>query len=89
MTAREAQPHPVQSDRGLAHNSMSQVEVMAQSVAGIAPSAVMATGPALIVLFAGQGAWLSYVAATVVVVLVGLVVAQFGPRFASPGLLYS
>ena len=89
MTAREAQPHPVHSDRGLAHGSMSQVEVMAQSVAGIAPSAVMATGPALIVLFAGQGAWLSYVAATVVVVLVGLVVAQFARRFASSGSLYS
>src|SRR3954469_16528772 len=68
---------------------MSQVEVLAQSVAGIAPSAVMATGPALIVLFAGQGAWLSYVAATIVVVLVGRCVAQFGRRFASSGSLYS
>jgi amino acid transporter len=68
---------------------MSQLEVMAQSVAGIAPSAVMATGPALIVLYAGQGAWLSYLAATVVVVLVGLCVAQFGRRFASSGSLYS
>ena len=62
---------------------------MAQSVAGIAPSAVMATGPVLIVLFAGPGAWLSYVAATVVVVLVGLCVAQFARRFASSGSLYS
>jgi amino acid transporter len=80
---------PVQSDRGLAHNSMSQLEVMAQSVAAIAPSAVMATGPALIVLYAGNGAWLSYLAAIVVVVLVGLCVAQFGRRFASSGSLYS
>jgi amino acid transporter len=77
------------SDRGLAHDSMSQLEVMAQSVAGIAPSAVMATGPALIVLSAGNGAWLSYLAAMVVVVLIGLVVAQFGRRFASSGSLYS
>src|SRR3954451_24139556 len=68
---------------------MSQLEVMAQSVAGIAPSAVMATGPALIVVYAGGGAWLSYLAATVVVVLVGLCVAQFGRRFASSGSLYS
>ncbi|MCW2695986.1 MAG: Amino acid permease [Modestobacter sp.] len=81
--------NPVHSDRGLAHGSMTQVEVMAQSVAGIAPSAVMATGPALIVLFAGPGAWLSYVAATIIVVLVGLVVAQFARRFASSGSLYS
>ncbi|MGY1631636.1 APC family permease [Geodermatophilus sp. SYSU D01186] len=89
MSGPEPQPHAVHPDRGLAHNSMSQVEVLSQSVAGIAPSAVMATGPALIVLFAGQGAWLSYVAATIVVVLVGLVVAQFGRRFASSGSLYS
>ena len=80
---------PVHSDHGLAHDSMSQVEVLSQSVAGIAPSAAMATTPALIVLYAGQGAWLSYVAATVVVVLVGLCVAQFGRRFASSGSLYS
>jgi amino acid transporter len=79
----------VRSDQGLAHESMTQAEVMAQSVAGIAPSAVMATGPALIVLFAGPGAWLSYVAATIIVVLVGLVVAQFARRFASSGSLYS
>ncbi|WP_448616686.1 APC family permease [Modestobacter sp. URMC 112] len=87
---RAAEDRPaVHSDKGLAHESMSQAEVMAQSVAGIAPSAVMATGPALIVLFAGPGAWLSYLAATIIVVLVGLVVAQFARRFASSGSLYS
>lgn len=93
MSTREVEPplggQPVRSDSGLAHNSMSQLEVMAQSVAAIAPSAVMATGPALIVLYAGEGAWLSYLAAIVVVVLVGLCVAQFGRRFASSGSLYS
>jgi amino acid transporter len=68
---------------------MSQAEVMAQSVAGIAPTAVMATGPALIVLYAGSGAWISYLAATIIVVLVGLCVAQFARRFASAGSLYS
>ena len=88
MSAEAEQP-ATHSDTGLAHDSMSQLEVMAQSVAGIAPSAVMATGPALIVVYAGGGAWLSYLAATVVVVLVGLCVAQFGRRFASSGSLYS
>jgi amino acid transporter len=82
-------PHPAHSDTGLAHGSMSQLDVMAQSVAGIAPSAAMATTPALIALYAGNGAWLSYVAATVVVILVGLVATQFGRRFASSGSLYS
>jgi amino acid transporter len=91
-TQAEPQPlggQPVHSDRGLAHDSMTQLEVLAQSVAAIAPSAVMATGPALIVLYAGQGAWISYLAAIVVVVLIGLCVAQFGRRFASSGSLYS
>jgi amino acid transporter len=91
-TQAEPQPlggQPAHSDRGLAHDSMSQLEVLAQSVAAIAPSAVMATGPALIVLYAGQGAWISYLAAIVVVVLIGLCVAQFGRRFASSGSLYS
>jgi amino acid transporter len=91
-TEAEPQPlggQPVHSDRGLAHDSMTQLEVLAQSVAAIAPSAVMATGPALIVLYAGQGAWMSYLAAIVVVVLIGLCVAQFGRRFASSGSLYS
>lgn len=89
MSAAGAGSHPVHSDTGLAHGTMSQLDVMAQSVAGIAPSAAMATTPALIALYAGQGAWLSYVAATVVVILVGLVATQFGRRFASSGSLYS
>jgi amino acid transporter len=89
VTEPEIEPHATHADRGLAHESMSQIEVMAQSVAGIAPSAVMATGPALIVVSAGYGAWVSYLAAMVVVVLIGLVVAQFGRRFASSGSLYS
>ncbi|HEV7870623.1 MAG TPA: APC family permease [Modestobacter sp.] len=89
MTHHADDVRSVRSDQGLAHESMSQVEVLAQSVAGIAPSAVMATGPALIVLYAGSGAWLSYLAAMVVVVLIGLCVAQFARRFASSGSLYS
>jgi amino acid transporter len=89
MSTPATDPQEAHSDHGLAHDSMSQAEVMAQSVAGIAPSAVMATGPALIVLYAGNGAWLSYLAAMVVVVLIGLCVAQFGRRFASSGSLYS
>ena len=87
MSAPAGVPH--HSDTGLAHGTMTQVDVLAQSVAGIAPSAAMATTPALIALYAGSGVWLSYVAATVVVILVGLVATQFGRRFASSGSLYS
>lgn len=78
-----------QQDRGLADRSMGPVEVLAQSVAAVAPSAVMASLPALIVLYAGEGAWVSYVAATLVVVLIGCCVAAFARRFASSGSLYS
>ena len=42
-------------DTGLARKTMGPVEVLAQSIAAIAPSAVMATGPALVVLSAGNG----------------------------------
>ncbi|MGD9987285.1 APC family permease [Pseudonocardia sp.] len=89
MSAPEADQPVTRSDTGLAHGSMTQVDVLAQSVAGMAPSAAMATTPALIALYAGNGAWLSYVCATVVVILVGLVATQFGRRFASSGSLYS
>lgn len=75
--------------QGLAAQTMGPVEVLAQSVAAIAPSAVMATGPALIVLSAGSGTWLSYLFATVTVLLIGFCVAQFGTRIASAGSLYS
>jgi len=68
---------------------MTQLEVLAQSVAAIAPSAVMASLPVLIALYAGPAAWMSFAAAIIVVVLVGLCVAQFARRFASSGSLYS
>lgn len=74
---------------GLASKSMGQIEVFAQSLAGIAPSAVMATGPALIVVSAGNGTWLSYALGAVTVVLIGLCIVQFGNRIASTGSLYS
>ena len=83
---------PVEADitqAGLARKSMGQIEVFAQSLAGIAPSAVMATGPALIVVSAGNGTWLSYALAMITVVLIGLCIVQFGNRIASTGSLYS
>lgn len=80
---------PTRHDQGLANRSMGQVTVLAQSVAGIAPSAVMASLPAIIVLYAGEGAWVSYLAAVIVVVLIGCCVAVFGRRVASSGSLYT
>ncbi len=80
---------PTRQDQGLADQSMGQVAVLAQSVAAVAPSAAAASLPALIVLYAGEGTWVSYVAATVVVVLIGCCVAMFGRRVASSGSLYT
>ena len=80
---------PARYGQGLAQKSMGPVEVLAQSVAAIAPSAVMATGPALIVLSAGAGTWLSYLFATITVLLIGYCVTQFSTRIASAGSLYS
>ena len=80
---------PARFGQGLAQKSMGPVEVLAQSVAAIAPSAVMATGPALIVLSAGSGTWLSYLFATITVLLIGYCVTQFSTRIASAGSLYS
>ncbi len=74
---------------GLAQKATSAVEVMAQSVANIAPSAVMATGAALIFTSAGRGTWVSYVIGTVIVLMVGYCLAQFARRSATTGSVYS
>ena len=73
---------------GLKRACLSFWEVVAQSVANIAPTAA----PALIVPFvfadAGNGAWLAFVIATIAMVLVALQVNVFARRSASPGALY-
>ena len=90
MTASEAvRVQEGLEDTGLARKTMGPVEVFAQSVAAIAPSAVMGTGPALVVLSAGNGTWLSYGLAMVLVLLIGLCVMQYGTHVASTGSLYS
>ena len=46
---------------GLARRSVSPVEVAMQSIANIAPSAVIAFTPAFMASYAGNGAWMSFV----------------------------
>ena len=74
---------------GLAKKATSPVEVLAQSVANIAPSGVVATGAVLIYVNAGSGTWLSYVAATLIVLAVGYCLAQFARRSVSAGSVYT
>ena len=74
---------------GLRRNCLSFIEVVAQSVANIAPSAT----PALIIpaVFAitGGGLWLTYAFSTVALLFVTYHINQFAKRSASPGALYT
>lgn len=77
------------SKSGLRRDCLSFMEVVAQSVANIAPSAT----PALIIpaVFAitGNGLWLTYAFATIALLLVTYHINQFAKRSASPGALYT
>jgi amino acid transporter len=65
------------------------VEVFAQSVSGTAPSAAMASAPAIAAAAAGGGTVWSFVIATVLALLVASCIARFTTRMAAPGGLYS
>ena len=73
---------------GLARRSVSPLEVGAQSVANIAPSAVIAFGPGVMAASAGNGAWFSFLIGTVIILLVALSVASIARRRAGAGSLY-
>lgn len=74
---------------GLRRDCLSFMEVVAQSVANIAPSAT----PALIIpaVFAntGRGLWLAYLFSTIALLFVTYHINQFARRSASPGALYT
>lgn len=74
---------------GLKRDCLSFLEVVAQSVANIAPTAT----PALIIpgvfAAAGNAAWEAYAFATVALLLVTYHINQFARRSASPGALYT
>lgn len=73
----------------LRRDCLSFIEVVAQSVANIAPSAT----PALIIpaVFAitGNGLWLTYAFSTLALLFVTYHINQFAKRSASPGALYT
>jgi len=77
------------STNGLRRNSLSYVEVLAQSVSVIAPSTVPAVLLGLIFASAGNGTWLSFFFGMVGMVLVSCNINQFARRSAAPGSLYS
>jgi len=74
---------------GLHRRKLGFAEVLAQSVAAVAPSAAAVTIPGIVIgLTGGEAVW-AFVAAALIVALVGYSVTQFARRMASASGLYS
>ncbi|WP_405730539.1 APC family permease [Streptomyces sp. NBC_01537] len=87
--ARAAGVRPGPRLPGLHRRNLGPVQVFAQSVSATAPAAAMATTPAMVAVNAGSGVVWSFVAATVVALLIGACIGQFTRRMAAAGSLYS
>jgi amino acid transporter len=87
MPARPA--NELTHGEGLAARSLNGIEVLAQSVAQIAPSSFIAFGPAAMVAVAGYGAWLSFIIASAAVLAIAFCINVFARRRASVGSLYA
>src|SRR5215471_18647607 len=72
----------------LRRNALSMPEVLAQSVANMSPTGAMALLPLLVFVSAGNGTWLSFVIAVVLMACVGYCAAQFSRRATSAGSFY-
>ena len=83
-----AEPSQAAGATTLRRNVLTMPEVLAQSVANAAPSAAMALLPLLVFLNAGNGTWLSFVAAVITMVCVGYCAAQFARKMNSAGGFY-
>ena len=78
-----------QSTHGLKRDCLSYGEVIAQSIAVIAPTTTPAANMGLIFALAGSGTWLSFLIGLVGLVFVSININQFARRSASPGSLYT
>jgi amino acid transporter len=74
---------------GLHRRRLGFPEVLAQSVAAVAPSAAAVTIPGIVIGLAGGAAVWAFLVAAVIVILVGYCVTQFARRMASASGLYS
>jgi amino acid transporter len=77
---------PVSHD--LKHGTLSLPEVLAQSVANMAPSAAMALLPLLVFAGAGNGTWVAFIVALLALLCIGYCAAQFARRINSAGSFY-
>src|SRR3954453_15060371 len=91
MTERATVPRlPQQSPvAGLRRRRLSFLEVLAQSVSALAPSAAMVVVPSIVLVESGAATLHALVAATALVLLVGWCLTQFGRRMAAVGGTYS
>ncbi|HEY0933876.1 MAG TPA: APC family permease [Trebonia sp.] len=78
----------VESGITLQKRVLSTPEVLAQSVANMAPSAAMALLPLFVFLDAGNGAWLSFGISVIILLVVAYCAAQFATRINSAGSFY-
>jgi amino acid transporter len=76
------------SDTTLKQRVLSTPEVLAQSVANMAPSAAMALLPLFVFASAGNALWLSFALGLVLMLVVGYCAAQFAKRINSAGSFY-
>jgi amino acid transporter len=74
---------------GLKRDCLSFLEVVAQSVANIAPTATPALIIPVVFASAGNSLWVAYAFATVALLFVTYCINQFARRSASPGALYT
>lgn len=90
-TVEDVESHgaPAAARARLRQSCLSYPEVLAQSVAVIAPSTVPAAVIGLIFASAGNGTWLSFLFGMLGLLLVSLNINAFATRSASPGSLYS
>jgi amino acid transporter len=79
---------PIGHHRALRRNYLSLLEVVAQSVATVAPSGTPALVIPVVFGAALNGTWLAYLFATVALLLVSYNINQFATKSASPGALY-
>ncbi|PTX97289.1 amino acid permease [Verrucomicrobia bacterium LW23] len=82
-----ALPQPAAAE--LKTNCLSYPEVIAQSIAVIAPSTIPAAVMGLIFATAGNGTWLSILLGMIGLLFVSFNINQFARRSASPGSLYA
>lgn len=78
-----------QSVHGLKRECLSYGEVLAQSIAVIAPTTTPAANLGLIFASAGNGTWLSFFLGMIGLIFVSININQFARRSASPGSLYA